>query len=330
VTTTILICDDSSFAQKQVARALPGGWDARVSFASNGAEALKAIDAEAPDLLFLDLNMPVMDGYAVLQSLRGACLKTKIIVVSGDIQPEAHERVMKLGALAFLKKPVAADELAAVLAAHGIRATARANGAAAIEVKTDLLDAYREIANVAMGRAADHLARLLNAFVVMPIPNVNLLEPSELRMALDQAADGEAVTAVCQGFIGSGIAGEALLMFNESSFQDIAELLKHEGKIDASAEMELLMDISNILIGACLKGIVDQLDITLSQGHPMVLGRHVKVSDVIKSGTVRWTRAFAIEMGYRIENRRINCDLLLLFTEDSMNDLRRHVWHLLN
>jgi len=34
-------------------------------------------------------------------------------------------------------------------------------------------------------------------------------------------------------------------------------------------------------------------------------------------------------MGYRIENRRINCDLLLLFTEDSMDAMRRHVWHLL-
>ncbi len=311
-----------------MARALPKGWNVNLSFASNGVEALKAIEAGKGDILFLDLNMPVMDGYEVLQSLHGAGMKTKVIVVSGDIQPEAYQRVMKLGALTFIKKPIIESQLSEVLDAHQLRGTSTTT-IQHLEVKTDLRDVYREIANVAMGRAADFLARLLGAFVVMPIPNVNMIEVAELRMALDEIAAGDNVTAVCQGFIGSGIAGEALLIFNESSFKDIAELMKYDGKIDESVELELLMDISNVLIGACLKGIVDQLDITFSQGHPMVLGRHIKVADLLKGNAMKWKQTFAIEMGYRIENRKINCDLLLLFTEDSMDAMRRHVWHLL-
>jgi chemotaxis protein CheY-P-specific phosphatase CheC len=314
-----------------MARALPKGWDVQVGFADNGAEAMKVIQTNSVDVLFLDLNMPVMDGYQVLQAMYGASYKTKVLVVSGDIQPEALDRVMKLGAATFIKKPITQEELTAVLDAQGLRGTGESGGGAAFaEIKTDLRDVYREIANVAMGRAADFLARLLGAFVIMPIPNVNMLEVGELRMALDQIDDGGNVSAVCQGFIGSGIAGEALLIFNESSFKDIAELLKFEGKIDESVEMELLMDISNVLIGACLKGIVDQLDITLSQGHPMILGRHVKVGELLKANAMRWKQTFTIEMGYQIENRHITCDLLLLFTEDSMNDMRRHVWHLMN
>ena len=328
MTTPVLICDDSSFAQKQMARALPKGWNVNISFASNGVEALKAIEAGKGDILFLDLNMPVMDGYEVLQSLHGAGMKTKVIVVSGDIQPEAYQRVMKLGALAFIKKPIVESQLGEVLDTHKLRGTLTST-IQHIEVKTDLRDVYREIANVAMGRAADFLARLLGAFVVMPIPNVNMIEVAELRMALDEIAAGDNVTAVCQGFIGAGVAGEALLIFNESSIKDIAELMKYDGKIDDSMELELLMDISNVLIGACLKGIVDQLDISFSQGHPMVLGRHIKVADLLKGNAMKWKQTFAIEMGYRIENRRINCDLLLLFTEDSMDAMRRHVWHLL-
>ena len=328
MTIPVLICDDSSFAQKQIARALPKGWNVNISFAGNGVEGLKAIEAGKGEILFLDLNMPVMDGYEVLQSLHGAGMKTKVIVVSGDIQPEAYQRVMKLGALAFIKKPIVEVELGAVLDAHKLRGTLTTQ-IQKIEVKTDLRDVYREIANVAMGRAADFLARLLDAFVVMPIPNVNMIEVAELRMALDEIAAGDNVTAVCQGFIGSGVAGEALLIFNESSFKDIAELMKYEGTIDESVELELLMDISNVLIGACLKGIVDQLDINFSQGHPMVLGRHIKVADLLKGNAMKWKQTFAIEMGYRIENRHINCDLLLLFTEDSMNAMRRHVWHLI-
>lgn len=328
MTIPVLICDDSSFAQKQIARALPKGWNVNISFAGNGVEALKALKAGQGEILFLDLNMPVMDGYEVLQSLHGAGMKTKVIVVSGDIQPEAYQRVMKLGALAFIKKPIVEVELDAVLDAHKLRGTLTTQ-TRRIEVKTDLRDVYREIANVAMGRAADFLARLLDAFVVMPIPNVNMIEVAELRMALDEIAAGDNVTAVCQGFIGSGVAGEALLIFNESSFKDIAELMKYEGTIDESVELELLMDISNVLIGACLKGIVDQLDINFSQGHPMVLGRHIKVADLLKGNAMKWKQTFAIEMGYRIENRHINCDLLLLFTEDSMDAMRRHVWHLI-
>ncbi len=328
MTTPVLICDDSSFAQKQMARALPKGWNVDISFAGNGVEALKAIEAGKGDILFLDLNMPVMDGYEVLQSLHSAGTQTKVIVVSGDIQPEAYQRVMKLGALAFIKKPIVESQLSEVLDTHKLRGTSVAR-AQLVDVKTDLRDVYREIANVAMGRAADFLARLLGAFVIMPIPNVNMIEVAELRMALDEIAAGDNVTAVCQGFIGSGVAGEALLIFNESSFKDIADLMKYEGKIDESVELELLMDISNVLIGACLKGIVDQLDITFSQGHPMVLGRHIKIADLLKGNAMKWKQTFAIEMGYRIENRRINCDLLLLFTEDSMDSLRRHVWHLI-
>jgi chemotaxis protein CheY-P-specific phosphatase CheC/CheY-like chemotaxis protein len=320
----ILICDDSSMARKQMARALPQDWDVDVSFAGNGVEGIAAIVAGKGEILFLDLNMPEMDGYQVLEAIRTRDLPTMVIVVSGDIQPEAYQRVMQLGALAFIKKPVSSGQIEEILNQYGIRGD-RKGDISGIEVKVDILDAYQEVANVAMGRAADLLARLLDAFVIMPIPNVNMIEVSELRMALNQVADNDTLSAVCQGFIGAGIAGEALLMFNESSFSDIAELMKYKGEIDETAQLELLMDVASVLLGACLTGIADQLDISFSQGHPMVLGRHVKVRDLLKYNAAQWQKTLAIEIAYRIENRRINCDLLLLFTEDSLPALNRQL-----
>ncbi len=318
MTTPVLICDDSSFARKQMARALPQGWDADVSFAGNGVEGLEAIKSGKGEIVFLDLNMPEMDGYDVLQAIRNEDLPAMVIVVSGDIQPEARERVMALGAMAFIKKPVAAEEIMEVLTTFGVPVEP-AEAATEIEVDVNLRDCYQEIANVAMGRAVDLLARLLDVFVQMPIPNVNMLEITELRMALAQVSEDDTVAGVCQGFIGSGIAGEALLIFNESSYPDFAELLKYEGEIDDTIELELLMDISSVLIGACLNGIADQLDIGFSQSHPVVLGQHVKVRDLLKAESSQWTKTLAIEMGYTIENRNISCDLLLLFTEDSID-----------
>ena len=135
-------------------------------------------------------------------------------------------------------------------------------------LEEDLRDYFQEISNVAVGRAADLLARLLDNFVIMPIPVVNLLERAELSMALSSIQDADSVSSVCQGFTGSKIAGEALLIFNDASFTDMAELTQYTGDINPQIELELMMDIANILIGACLKGLAEQLDVKFSQGQP--------------------------------------------------------------
>lgn len=324
MTIPIVICDDSSFARKQMTRALPEGCDFSITYAKDGSEALEALKRGLAEILFLDLNMPVLDGYQTLQAMRDAGMKSKVIVVSGDIQPDAHRRVMELGAAAFIKKPVDKVEIGEFLKKCGIKAK-KAKTPRVIDIKTDIRDGCQEIANVAMGRAADLLARLLNVYILMPIPNVNTIETNELRMALKYVDQRDRVSAVCQGFIGAGIAGEALLIFDDSSWTDMAALLQYEGKIDDAVMLELLMDVSSILIGAFLRGIADQLDIKFSQGHPLVLGRHIRVSELIKRNAVRWDKTLAIETSYKFEDRNINCDLLFLFTEDSMEPLKELV-----
>lgn len=116
----LLICDDSNMARKQVMRALPPGWNVDVSFAANGVEGLEAIRAGKGEIVFLDLTMPQMDGYEVLEHIRDEGLKTVVIVISADIQPDARERVLELGALDFIRKPVDGDKLQDILHAYGL------------------------------------------------------------------------------------------------------------------------------------------------------------------------------------------------------------------
>ena len=340
MTTPVLICDDSSVARKQMALTLPSDWDIEISFAKNGQEAIDAIKEGLGDILFLDLNMPVMDGYQTLEEIKRLDLPTMVIVVSGDIQPEAHKRVKDLGAVEFIKKPTSQQVLVGLLEKFGLyRATSEAlnntpRTLASVkkgEIGTiEYRDCIQEISNVAMGQAADLLARLLNVFVKLPIPKVNILEASELQMALSLTEQNNTYSAVCQGFIGSGISGEALLIFSDSSFTDIAQLLKYKGEIDRTVELELLMEVASILVGACTNGIAEQLDTTFSQGHPVVLGQHVKVSELIKANAKRWKKTMAIEITYEIENYNISCDLLLLFTEDSLENLHKRLSYLMD
>ena len=297
-------------------RALPEAFDTELSFANNGIEAIEYLKTGKIRVLFLDLNMPVLDGYGVLQHIHDEKVNVKVVVVSGDIQPEAHERVMGLGALAFIKKPVNNSDMAQIIKQYQL--DAKELDAANDSVDPDLFDAYREVTNVAMGQAAALLAHVLDNFVVMPIPNVSMLEITELQMAVHQATEQDRTSAVCQGFIGGGLAGEAMLLFSDSSYQDIAEMTNYDGELDDTAEMELLMDLSNILIGACIKGIAEQFDINISLSHPVVLGRHVKSSDIIKKGNDSWKSTLAIDMQITIENKDVNVNLLLLITEDSI------------
>lgn len=96
-TTSLLICDDSNLARKQLLRALPAGWPVAVTQVETGGAALERIRQGGIDVLILDLTMPGMDGYQVLAALRREQLSCKAIVVSADVQDEAVRRVLELG-----------------------------------------------------------------------------------------------------------------------------------------------------------------------------------------------------------------------------------------
>ncbi|GAB5380479.1 MAG: response regulator [Aliiglaciecola sp.] len=327
---SVLICDDSMVARKQVAKCLPQEWEVAVHFAKHGQEAVKAIEEGKGQLMFLDLNMPVLDGYETLKALQKKKLESKVIVISGDIQPTAHERVKALGALEFIEKPVKPELLYDVLVKHGFLGEEQPEEEIeSSALPPDIRDCYQEITNIAMGQAGDHLARLLNVFVKLPIPNVNLIEVSELHMMLQDIQDKDTVSGICQGFLGAGVSGEALFILSDSSFGDVAKILNINEEVDDQVQLEMLMDAANILIGTCLRGLANQLDLNFSQGHPVVLGQHRSVSELISSNKTKWRRTLAIELSYGLEGYNVQCDLVLLFTEESMNVMNYKLSHLL-
>lgn len=347
MTTPIVICDDSAMARKQMARALPPDWDVDITFATNGQEALDALERGLGEVMFLDLTMPVMDGYETLQAIRDLDLSTMVIVVSGDIQDEARRRVQALGALDFIKKPVDSlvvedilqrfgvfvpeslgsmgdvkedntDDTGAVAEVYGMPRTQKIDVDAVPELLKELspFDCYREITNVAMGRAGNLLARLTGAFVQLPLPKVAMLEASELQMAL-AFTEEESVSAVCQGFIATGIAGEALLLFSDSSFESMARLMKYQD-VNETVQLEVLTDVSGALLGAILNGLGEQLNVNFSQGYPTVIGQHTNASQLLAANRSKWKETLTIEVTYHIENYDVTCDVLLLFTPDSV------------
>ena len=113
---SVLICDDSNLARKQVLRSLPAEWQQSVQLATNGQEAVDILKSQNVDVLFLDLTMPVLDGLGVLQVMQDEAIACHVFVISADVQPEMQKKVMALGAQAFLSKPIKAELLLEKLA----------------------------------------------------------------------------------------------------------------------------------------------------------------------------------------------------------------------
>jgi chemotaxis protein CheY-P-specific phosphatase CheC len=321
MTTSILICDDSSFARRQMARSIPDDWDVSITFAENGAEGLEVIRAGKADLTFLDLNMPVMDGYETMQIIKDDELSTMVIVVSGDVQENAKRRMLEMGAIDFIRKPIDIDKLLKTLTEYGIFSGDAVPQKQEDELESiDKLDVYREIANVAMGQAGEQLAKLFGLFIKLPIPNVNVLETNELHMAIAEINHNESVSAVSQGFLAMGINGEAFVIFNDSNMASLVDLLKYQShQVNDELELEALIDVSNILIGTCLNALSEQLHVKFSLTHPILLGRHLDLDQMLESNVSRWNKIVAIEIGYSVEDHDIHFDLLLLFPNSAMD-----------
>ncbi|WP_199482780.1 response regulator [Vibrio owensii] len=316
----VLICDDSALARKQMARSLPATLNADVTFAIHGKNALEELAQKEFKLMFLDLTMPEMDGFETLENMKRLGIQTPVVVVSGDIQPKAKERVFALGAKAFIQKPIGKDELKATLE-ELIEPNDRPQVITPTTIELPILrrrDIYMEVANVSIGRAADALARHFDVFVQLPLPNVNIFEVSELHMALRDLASHDNVSGVCQGFCGEGIAGEALVILSDSSVSDLKKLMKVPADSEELEELELLMDISNILVGSFLNGLGEQSEVRFFQSSPVLLGQHISIDSIIESTTGAFSRTMTFEVSYNIEGTSIRCDLLFMFVDESL------------
>ncbi len=322
----IIICDDSSLARKQMARALQH-WNVDITFAKHGVEALQAIHQGKGDLLFLDLNMPIMDGYQLLERIQREDLPTMVIVVSADIQPDAYMHIRNLGALDFIKKPVNTEVISDLFYQYGLMNEISPTDIPCplpSDTTSDLKSYYQELCNVAMGHAADRLARFLKAFIQLSTPRVALISMDELNMIIRNHADRKNSAIISQGFVSCGIAGEVLLMFNDVNTQDMAKLLRYEGILDSAAERKILIELANVLSGAFLNSLTSQLDITFSQNSPLLLNLK---NSLLKNVNIssHMNKTLSIEITYRITEQDFDCDLLLLFTEDSLDALNERV-----
>jgi chemotaxis protein CheC len=181
-------------------------------------------------------------------------------------------------------------------------------------------DALSELVNIGMGQAGDSLARMFNTFIHLSIPRIELVEPPQITAAITGmvGTDGP-VVAVRQAF-SSRIRGEAIAIYPAAGCDALADLV---GYSDVTSD-ELLLEISNILVGACVGALAAQFSLALSFSPPSILGR-ASVRELFDTRQLPWHRALIAEVNFGIVDRAFCCHLLTFWPDASIDMLMRAV-----
>lgn len=110
-----LIVDDSRLNRMVIIEYLKGK-DFNILEAEDGQQALDVLATQSPDIILLDLIMPVLDGFQVLEVLKEKKNKIPVIVITAYLKDNTVQRCKDLGAAGFLNKPIKMHELFTMIA----------------------------------------------------------------------------------------------------------------------------------------------------------------------------------------------------------------------
>lgn len=112
-----LIVDDSKISRKWLIEMIPKKIveNAEIIEGCNGEEAITLYDQHRPDVVFLDITMPIVDGFEALERIRTINPEALVVMISADRQKTTKEKVLALGASAIISKPVDEQEFRTTL-----------------------------------------------------------------------------------------------------------------------------------------------------------------------------------------------------------------------
>lgn len=107
----VLIVDDASFMRLMIRQILSSSTDMEIIEAENGEVALELFQTHHPDLVFLDITMPVRDGLSTLSEILRYDPNAKVIMCSAIAQESVVLDALKMGAIDFVIKPFRRNQL---------------------------------------------------------------------------------------------------------------------------------------------------------------------------------------------------------------------------
>jgi chemotaxis protein CheC len=196
-----------------------------------------------------------------------------------------------------------------------------------MNLSTRQQDALKELLNIGFGRAASSLSQLTGHRVLLDVPAVSIHPIAELRDALGTVVK-EDVASVHQIFSGP-VAGDALLILDHAGAGVLKQLLTDEQPlplhIDASGR-EVLTEVGNILLNACLGSFGNLLDVQVSFSIPHLsldTLQSVLQSLLVNREGMRY--GLLVHAGFRLRDAEVTGFLIIVLSVASLDRLLRAV-----
>ncbi|HZZ20690.1 MAG TPA: response regulator transcription factor [Opitutaceae bacterium] len=113
---SILLVDDEAHIRKFISLLLRHLGVSRIMEAPNGSEALEVYKRESPDLVMLDVNMPIMDGIETLRALKALNPDAVVVMLTSLANRQTIDEAVALGAANYIRKDAPPEEIGRALA----------------------------------------------------------------------------------------------------------------------------------------------------------------------------------------------------------------------
>lgn len=186
----ILLAEDNNMNQFY-AKQLLSSWKVTVDVAGNGLEVLELAKEKKYDLILMDLQMPLMNGFEAMDNLRKSVGKnrdTPVICVSADVFPETRKKVLERGMDDFLTKPIDEDELFRIIQKYVKRSAKKAEVCQPLKMevfKTQELLNLDSISYI-IKNDPEALAEFLELFVSSSKEDLDRLSSATILLDLDK------------------------------------------------------------------------------------------------------------------------------------------------
>jgi chemotaxis protein CheC len=190
-------------------------------------------------------------------------------------------------------------------------------------------DILQEIMNIAFGKAAADLAEVINIFVVLSVPDIRIIKavdlPDYIRTEFSEFSN---ISIVEQNFWG-GFKGNALLVFKADAGKELIALLgdsgdpTHESEFGDILENETLIEVGNILIGACVGKVAELLQDVVTYSPPRIIFEDHSSVSMPKALFDPSNSAIILKTVFSFNERNVNGFLFLITSDNSVVWLKK-------
>lgn len=172
-------------------------------------------------------------------------------------------------------------------------------------------DGLQEIMNISMGQAANALARLIQTQVSLSVPAIKSMSPVDFNQTITSFPD---CWFASQSFMGC-IEGEIITGIQKTGCDPLAQAMDFDLPLDKVSTEELVLEVTNILAGACIQGLTSQLELSAQLNMPAFYypNKAATSSD--------WTSILMIEIDFSIKHMHFSSHVLIGLQEDSIEQL---------